>query len=700
MKEKIKNNRLIKFLEEYEYGVFLSIVLFICSLFYLSYTIHSIPYTYGWGNAYSDLIFSGKFPYRDFYYYLPPLNLIIDCILWKLSFGQLFIYVLYRFIERMVIIFLAYNILCKIAKPRYVAIGTIIGALMFSATVYDLIGDYNQTALLINLILTKIYLKYVEVAKDGKDLKREQKYLFWGGIIIGLSFLHKQTIFLAQCIVFFIILTIYFIVNRKQKYIQSILITLLGVLIPIIISALILGINGALVPFIDQVYLNVDAKGSLFSILTSFITENVQWKHVVLIALITAFIYLTKYFTKKPNQQNYEENKFLNYAIKITFLLLMLMLTLFLFVQDIRYINKMFTVGFGVLITVIITSIILIGYITEKHMEKNNVLLYIGVMVVMLLAMIFMYCKIKYSYIVYSLTWIFSYLTDLTVIVTIGSVILICYLFYKYYKNKNIENMKWIMLLTGGIAFEYNTAMATMDFNNYGLMFLIAVIIAYIATKTFNKDKVIKNFIFISCIFISIICISQKVICAYNWWGWTDTKINSSKFHTIEVPGLQGFRVSEDTKKMYEEMYKVLKSNTDEESVIYGFPHIRIFNVLLQNTNMNHFVPVPFYDVCSEDYIKKDIKILKDNPPEIVIWVDIKNCMETHERIYKDNKKLEQRKFQEWLSKAVDEKKYTLIGQYNRMFIYKLNDGTDINYTYYKNPNAINKTLILKDKTK
>ena len=268
---------------------------------------------------------------------------------------------------------------------------------MFSATVYDLIGDYNQTALLINLILTKIYLKYVEVAKDGKDLKREQKYLFWGGIIIGLSFLHKQTIFLAQCIVFFIILTIYFIVNRKQKYIQSILITLLGVLIPIIISALILGINGALVPFIDQVYLNVDAKGSLFSILTSFITENVQWKHVVLIALITAFIYLTKYFTKKPNQQNYEENKFLNYAIKITFLLLMLMLTLFLFVQDIRYINKMFTVGFGVLITVIITSIILIGYITEKHMEKNNVLLYIGVMVVMLLAMIFMYCKIKYS---------------------------------------------------------------------------------------------------------------------------------------------------------------------------------------------------------------------------------------------------------------------------------------------------------------
>lgn len=186
---------------------------------------------------------------------------------------------------------------------------------------------------------------------------------------------------------------------------------------------------------------------------------------------------------------------------------------------------------------------------------------------------------------------------------------------------------------------------------------------------------------------------SQKVISAYSWWGWRDTIIDYSTFYAIDVPGLEGFRVSENVKNLYEEMYKVIKSNTDEDSVIYGFPNIRIFNVLLKNTNMKHFVPVPFYDVCSDDYIREDIEKLKENPPDIIVWIDIPGCMDLHEEVFRDNKKLEQRKFQEWFASSVNEDKYTLIGQYDSMFIYKLNDGTNINYTYYKDVEAVNKTL-------
>ena len=67
--------------------------------------------------------------------------------------------------------------------------------------------------------------------------------------------------------------------------------------------------------------------------------------------------------------------------------------------------------------------------------------------------------------------------------------------------------------------------------------------------------------------------------------------------------------------------------------------------------------------------------------------------MDEHEEIFRDNKKLEQRKFQEWLAESVNNEKYTLIGQYDSMFIYKLNDGTEINYTFYKDVDAVNKTL-------
>ena len=78
--------KICSFLEKHEKIIFGVIIVLFAFMFYLSYMIHNIPYTVGWGNSYADLMIEGKMPYRDFYYYLPPLNLLIDIILWKLSF--------------------------------------------------------------------------------------------------------------------------------------------------------------------------------------------------------------------------------------------------------------------------------------------------------------------------------------------------------------------------------------------------------------------------------------------------------------------------------------------------------------------------------------------------------------------------------------------------------------------------------------
>lgn len=693
MKEKIKNNTILKFIENHEQGFFLAIVLFFCSIYYISYSIHNIPYTQGWGNAYADLVFSGKFPYRDFYFYIPPLNLIIDCIFWKLSFGHLIVYVVFRFIERMIIIWLTYRLLCKLTKPRYASIGTIIGAFLLAATVYDVIGDYNQTTLLLTIVLTNIYNKYIEIANSMEANKKEYRYLFVGGLIIGLSFLHKQTIFLAQCIVFFAILTTYFIINRKKYYIKSVLITLAGIIIPIAIALLILAINGAVFQFLDQVYLNVDAKGSLISMLTAIVIWCLKWKYLILSTVITIYIYCSKYFIKM--KENNQEYKILKYFVKSVLLLIIYVIILTMFIETKNNIKVILETGFTVFAVISILVIMAIDFILEKYGYKNSKVIYILISTLMFACMAIMYINKKYAKYLYRYTILFAILTDFSTIITIGTIILICYLFYSYSKNKDISLLKWIIALAGGMAFEYNGTMASgLELVNYCTMLSYAVLITYLLSKVCSKDRIMKIIILIICIFISSTCMSQKVMRAYSWWGWYDTEIGTSKFYTIDVPGLEGYRTSLNIKYMYEEMYKVIKSNTNEESVIYGFPHVRIFNVILNNSNMNHFVPVPFYDVCSDDYMREDIKILKENPPEIIIWVDIPGCMETHEEVFRDERPLEQRKFQEWLYECVNEGKYTLIGQYDSLFVYKLNDGTEINYTYYKNPDAVNYTLI------
>ena len=128
-----------------------------------------------------------------------------------------------------------------------------------------------------------------------------------------------------------------------------------------------------------------------------------------------------------------------------------------------------------------------------------------------------------------------------------------------------------------------------------------------------------------------------KIVNAYSWWGWSEERLTPEKKYSINVPGLEGYRTSQNTKNMYEEMYKVVKENTNKNSVIYGFPYVEIFNVLLHNTNMNTFVPVPFYDVVADKYAKEDAIRLSKNPPDIVIWLDIPDCMEAHEKIYRNN---------------------------------------------------------------
>ena len=90
------------------YGILL--VLFIIAFNFI-WLNKAYPMAEGWAEIYSGLLDNGKIPYKDFYYYLPPLNLLIDYIIWKLSFGFIIIYRLWRLLERIAIIGIIYKIL-------------------------------------------------------------------------------------------------------------------------------------------------------------------------------------------------------------------------------------------------------------------------------------------------------------------------------------------------------------------------------------------------------------------------------------------------------------------------------------------------------------------------------------------------------------------------------------------------------------
>ena len=76
-------------------GIFLAVVCYSAI-----YADNTFPISEGWNVNYVELIWHGKVPYRDFYYYLPPLNLLVDAVFWKLSFGSLLVYRFWWVLQR------------------------------------------------------------------------------------------------------------------------------------------------------------------------------------------------------------------------------------------------------------------------------------------------------------------------------------------------------------------------------------------------------------------------------------------------------------------------------------------------------------------------------------------------------------------------------------------------------------------------
>lgn len=644
-----------------------------------------IPYSEGWGINYAELISSGKVPYRDFYFYMPPLNLFIDWLFWKLSFHYIIIYRLWRCLERLVIGILLYKVLKKVTKPEYACIASFLGLVIEAATVYDLLGDYNQTSNLLILIMIKLLIDYIDIFSI--DERKEKRKLFYCGIVLGLIFLLKQTVFLAVSVLYFGVLTYIFIVNRKRDYIRSVLAVAAGILVPIFLVFLYLWYNAAFVEFILQVYLDMDAKGSVLDILLAFPRAILNYKTIILTLAIVAGIVYLKWVKKRKHSE--KTKRFLLIYVMFNYIsiyVLMYFDALKSF-EQIGHRKEVFYIAGIILLS------IFLYFGKEKKIYRRSIAC--GFIVILfIVSILYISAHGSFSSYLYYDTEAFNLMGELSALFSLLGVIILFWLLYQYKGEQKKEILVHIMILTGAIACAAAVGMTCIDrLPNRAVIILVPYLSVFLFSIKVYGEKVKKVFAIVSIFIICTVCMSQKIACAYSWWGWEDEIISLTDSHDIGIEGLKGFRVNQNVKNMYEEIVHVVADNTDTGSVIYGFPHVKIFNILTENYQMKNFVPVPFYDVCADQYAKEEAILLQNNPPDIVIWCDIPYCMETHERIFRDGETLGQRDIQYWFSEAVAREEYALIGQYDSLFVYKKASDTPTGYTYFKSDKAFNTTL-------
>lgn len=122
------------------------------------------------------------------------------------------------------------------------------GIYLYNASIEILCFDYNWTVLLIELVI----LYFADLTPKENSLKFNLKKDLGFGILAGMTILLKQT----SGIVFSVAFIFYKILNITKKeeikeYIKIMIARLIGVLIPIIIFAIYLIMNGILKDFIS-----------------------------------------------------------------------------------------------------------------------------------------------------------------------------------------------------------------------------------------------------------------------------------------------------------------------------------------------------------------------------------------------------------------------------------------------------------------
>lgn len=665
----IQNQLSVKINNCFENKLIFSVLLSIIMLLYASiYFNNTFPFSEGWNVNYAELVLHGKMPYRDFYYYLPPLNIGIDVLLWKLSFGYLLIYRFWWLAQRILIFQLIYYMLARYYKPAVAFGATAFGSVLSTASIYDLFGDYNQTQVLLSVLLIYCVIGFWNASKAFAKYRN----LVFSGILIALMLLNKQTVFLATCLVYFTVLTLSSYLKKDKNYFKYIMWIAIGFIVIALPVAVLMLATETLIPFVQQVFLETSGKGGLFSIIFSKVFKNC----FSLIPFVTVFsMLLILHFGNTGKKTVFNPMQL--------FCILVLVLLIIYQNSALNLINSIDeTIGFqivavGCAMPLFLTVAMRLLHKGPEKLRSNRAIL----STVVFWCVIFLFggywidsSRGKVIGKLHSNASLFHFTNgDFYRIVFLTTLSLLIYRFYKNVKNGDNKNLSLLWITAGAFSLMYTSVMASPgEFPYYGVTIAVPLMPCEVLSLV-NKDKLlelsVRSCALILCAVMSFSCVAQKYNNSYSWWGSSSSPKNE-KTYSLKIPALRGFRLDKETAESYKKITTLIKKYTDEDSTVYGFPHIKIFNVLTENYNFDTFVPVMFYDVVADKYVRLENELLKENLPDILLLQEIPKCMDSHEDLFRNGEKLEQRKTWDFFEEITKES-YIKVARCYKISVYR-----------------------------
>ncbi len=676
------------------YYILIVTVIFCYSFFYFNRTITDIE---GWDSFYITLLKQGKMIYKDFYYYLPPLYILRYGLLWEMFNGKVLILRFFGILGISILFVLIFAIFNRFMNVKKSFIATILGYFVYNSLTFNNYGGYTQLSqtflALVVLCLSNAF------SAPASYSKRKYYWICAAGFCIAQVFMSKQSIGAVAIGAFLIAIILYCMIfeigKEWWKYILGFFAGMIAGFVPYIVW---LVITGAWDSFISGVIIGGAAAKGVSLGAAEGGTSQIHRVFLTLFSL-RSLVYITVTFLVVKLRD--ASHKYNNEVISVAYHLGMI--GLFVFVADTCQIHLLFrdlialckeivSCNYYIIFLGGILGIILFGYIKGINMRGDRYPFFISIIAIIS-------CGVLYSLNIEKVLSIqnsFEMSTYTSNIYEYSFWICNVWLFYQVTKKWRKEEMNradasWFFIvaadvnavvsLFGGGDGKYatNGALFTVCFSVY----LLLNFIHKIGNITVER-RVYQICVPIIIGVVAISTMSVKVLSPYSFWGWSEEPITDAASYDIEFERYKGLLVSKRDKVTIEQITRLVEQNTNEKDFVFTFPYSKVYNLLSNRTYMPTYVPIYYFDVCPDEFALKDLDIIKEDIPDMIVWKELgEGCWTSNEQGYRGGNISGQRKIREWFE-SVRDTEYVLIGKVYNQYVY-LRKDKPINYQFFDN---------------
>lgn len=619
----------------------------ICLVFSASLSNKTMPVAEGWYSYYAKLINEkGMMPYRDFELLFPPLYTYIIALITRIFGYKIIVLRIVGVIVFTATSVFAYLIFHKVFKNSLIAFLSGLAATAFLQTeVVQIFYDYIRFMDLSVFASVYFLLNYIENCISDKPKKFDINIVF-ASIFATHASLYKQSsglIFLifAACLVLFMFV---FCASKKRHAINTAV--FIGIIIvQYALMFILMQAYGVLDDYLSLTIsgaVNSKGGGSLLTILFAGILNTILsvrylYSLIVLAGLLTIAILPLKRLAKGKKLADY-------IVISIIAGAVLLFLTL------------AFCVGvfakFGSSVAKIWPAIF-----AKAAFFWISTAIFIGGVIIALKNRRYLFAKAQVNNAIDKAEdnnpqidsdkkFIWSELTGLGEQETMRFLI-------KLLSLSGIGVVLAYAVTTSGFMSESQVALCV------GLVF--GTIMYF--TKRWHKE-------IISLLLAAVIALSSffyfnnKIHSTYNWWNQIEGAYSQQNTFT-NVPMLEGIKMNPDRAKMYDDIYKLVNEHTTPQDKIFVFPHMPYMYVILDRYTATNGA-LYWFDVSTDKTAVDDIKILKENPPKLMIICEIPEFVITqHEFAFRNGEeKSGLHEMQIFLRDFVAEENYIKLAQH------------------------------------